>query len=197
MTERKTQDGRQQQAKILRWFRKVHRLTGAFLFVFFFVISISGLLLGWKKHSGDLLLAKTRKGQSVDQIQWLPPAVLTQKAVTYLRDSISKELSPEIDRIDIRPDKGIAKIIFKNHYTGLQVDCTTGEILHTEQRWSDLIEHIHDGSVVDNLMGWGVGLFKLVYTTIVGLALLTFTITGFWLWYGPKVMRRQTKAVHA
>lgn len=197
MAEKTGHDGRQQQAKVLRWFRKVHRLTGAFLFVFFFFISITGLLLGWKKHSGDLLLAKTRKGQSADQTQWLPTAALTQKAVAYLRDSVSKELSSEIDRIDIRPDKGIAKVVFKNHYTGLQIDCTTGQVLHAEQRWSDLIEHIHDGSVVDNSMGWEAGLFKLFYTTLVGLALLTFTVTGFWLWYGPKVMRRQTKAVNA
>ncbi|MEO0002203.1 MAG: hypothetical protein RL766_2249, partial [Bacteroidota bacterium] len=46
MTEQK---GRQGQAKILRIFRKVHRLTGAFLFIFFFVVSVTGLLLGWKK----------------------------------------------------------------------------------------------------------------------------------------------------
>jgi len=40
---------RKSQAKTLRVFRKVHRTTGAFLFIFFFIISITGLLLGWKK----------------------------------------------------------------------------------------------------------------------------------------------------
>lgn len=40
---------RQKQAKTLRIFRKVHRTTGALLFVFFFVVAITGLLLGWKK----------------------------------------------------------------------------------------------------------------------------------------------------
>ena len=185
------QEHRQHQAKILRTFRKVHRLCGAFLFIFFFLISITGLLLGWKKHSGDLLLAKTRTGTSANPIEWLPIATLQDKATKYFEDSVSSTLSPEIDRIDFRPEKGIAKIIFKDHYHSLQLDVSTGEILNTEKRWSDLIEHIHDGSVVDLTLGWSSGTFKLLYTSITGLALLTFTVTGFWLWYGPKVMRRQ------
>jgi succinate dehydrogenase/fumarate reductase cytochrome b subunit len=49
MAEKNT---RQNQAKLLRTFRKIHRTTGAFLFVFFFFVAVSGLLLGWKKHSG-------------------------------------------------------------------------------------------------------------------------------------------------
>ena len=34
------------------------------------------------------------------------------------------------------------------------------------------------------------------YTTTMKLALVTFTITGFWLWYGPKRMRRNQRAVN-
>lgn len=188
-----SQEHRQQQARVLRIFRKVHRLCGAFLFIFFFFISVSGLLLGWKKHSGDLLLAKTRAGVSSQPADWLPIEVLHEKATRFLQDSVLSGLSAKVDRIDIRPDKGIAKILFKEHYTSLQIDCTTGKVLNVEKRWSDLIEHIHDGSVVDNEMGWGSGTFKLIYTTVTSLALLTFTITGFWLWYGPKVIRRRKK----
>ncbi|HRF24762.1 MAG TPA: hypothetical protein PLR98_11385, partial [Chitinophagaceae bacterium] len=55
---------RQKQASVLRVFRKIHRITGALLFVFFFIIAISGLLLGWKKHSGGMILAKSHKGTS-------------------------------------------------------------------------------------------------------------------------------------
>jgi hypothetical protein len=32
---------------------------------------------------------------------------------------------------------------------------------------------------------------KLVYTTVMSIALLLFTITGFWLWLGPKRMKRR------
>ena len=71
---------RKSQAKTLRVFRKVHRTTGAFLFIFFFIISITGLLLGWKKNSGGLLLADSRKGTTTDLRQWLPVDSLQQKA---------------------------------------------------------------------------------------------------------------------
>ena len=59
------------QVKLLRVFRKIHRTTGAFLFVFFFVISISGLLLGWKKNSGGIILPKSAKGSSTVLNEWI------------------------------------------------------------------------------------------------------------------------------
>ncbi len=51
------------------------------------------------------------------------------------------------------------------------------------QMW---MTHTPRGTIVDNLVGFSGGTFKLAYTTIMGTALLIFTITGFWLWYGPK-----------
>ncbi len=35
------------------------------------------------------------------------------------------------------------------------------------------------------------GQIKFLYTTITGIALLLFTVTGFWLWYGPKRIKRK------
>lgn len=180
---------RQQQAKILRQFRKIHRYTGALLFAFFFVLGVTGLLLGWKKNSGGYLLARSSQGTTTDLSQWLPLDSLQARAV-WLLDSIDTRLSPEIDRIDVRPDKGMVKFIFTRHYTALQLDGATGHLLQFEQRRADFVEHLHDGSYVDRLLNTPGGLFKLVYTTIMGLALLVFTVTGFWLWYGPKQMRR-------
>ena len=66
----------------------------------------------------------------------------------------------------------------------------TGELLHIEKRRSDFIEKVHDGSILDYYFKTGKEPFKLVYTTVMGLALLIFTVTGFWLWYGPKRMRK-------
>lgn len=183
------QESRQQQAKVLRVFRKIHRITGALLFVFFFIIAVTGLLLGWKKNSSGYLLAKSHKGVSSDTRNWLPVDSLGKKAVHYLRDSVDAGLSATIDRIDFRPEKGMVKILFTDHFTALQLDASTGELLHIETRRADFIEKIHDGSVVDQYLHIASGSFKLFYTTVMGLALILFTITGFWLWYGPKRMR--------
>lgn len=180
---------RQQQAKILRVFRKIHRTTGALLFAFFFIIAGTGLLLGWKKHSGGILLAKTHKGFSSDLKDWLPLDSLYKNACSYLKASIKTEVENKNVRIDARKEKGIVKFIFTDIFWGVQVDAATGQVLHIESRRSDFIEKIHDGSIADLIFGIEGEYIKLVYTTITGLALLIFTITGFWLWYGPKRMR--------
>jgi hypothetical protein len=181
---------RQRQAKLLRIFRKIHRITGATLFIFFFFIAITGLLLGWKKHSGGIILSKSYKGISTDLKDWLPIDSLNTLANYYLLETISPELSTDIDRIDIRKDKGMVKFIYTEHLWGLQLDGATGKLLHADRRYSDLIENIHDGSILDKYLGTSDNQVKVFYTTVMGVALLIFTITGFWLWYGPKRMRR-------
>lgn len=178
-----------QRAKTLRLFRKIHRITGACLFIFFFVIATTGLMLGWKKHSGGIILPESQMGKSTDPKDWLPLADLQEKALNIARERFSPDFSGELDRIDVRPDKGMVKFVYVENYRGLQLDLTTGELLHVENRRSDLIENIHDGSYIDYLFGTDGGYFKLIYTSLMGMALLTFTITGFWLWFGPKRMR--------
>lgn len=175
------------QAKWIRASRWLHRKIAIALFFFFLLISATGVLLGTKKQTG--LLAPTQKGSSADLSAWLPVDSLQKNANRYLRDSVSKDLSVELDRIDIRPGKGIAKFIYKNHYSGLQLDGTTGKLLSIETRSSDFIENLHDGSILDDLFGTGDEQIKVSYTVIMGLSLLLLVLSGLWLWYGPKRLR--------
>ena len=186
-------NSRQTQAKILRTFRKVHRATGALLFIFFFIISITGILLGWKSHSSNLIIPESLQGTSSNLQEWLPVDSLYKKAVVILKDSISADLSSELDRIDIRKNKGMVKFIFENHTWEIQLDGATGAVLNIGKRHSDFIENLHDGTVLDNWFSTPSKLFRVIYTTIMGLALLLFTITGFWLWYGPKKLKKHRK----
>lgn len=184
---------RLRQASILRLFRKIHRWSAISLFSFFVIVSVTGLLLGWKKHSGELLLAKTQQGTSSDLKTWLPLDSLNHLADLALKSEVDNTIHTEVDRIDVRKEKGIVKFVYKEHYWGVQIDGATGKILDISRRNSDMIENIHDGSIIDSALGTSNGQFKLIYTSIMGLALLTFTITGFWLWYGPKHMRKTTR----
>lgn len=179
------------QAKLIRAFRWLHRKIAIPLLIFFFVISLTGLLLGLKKNTG--LLAPTQKGASGDLAGWLSMDSLSKLAVAAYHDSIDVKGTAELDRIDVRPDKGIAKFTFKEGYWGVQIDCTTGRILLVEKRHSDLIEDIHDGSIIDNLVGTNAEQVKLVYTTVMGLSLLLLVVSGFWLWYGPKKIRQERR----
>ena len=182
---------RKKQAKLLRIFRKVHRTTGAALFLFFFFVAITGLLLGWKKHSAGVIMSKSYNGTTSDLKDWLALDSLHTLANAHLLTSVSPNLSTEIDRIDIRKEKGMVKFIYANHFWGLQLDGATGKLLHVERRTADFIENIHDGSILDRYLGTNDQQIKVFYTSVMGIALLVFTVTGFWLWYGPKRMRKK------
>lgn len=179
---------RKQQAKTLRKVRKIHRITGITLFSFFLVIGVTGTLLGWKKNSNGYLLQKTYQGSSSDLKDWKSLDELSKIAQKIIVDSLKYDPEVSAQRIDVRKNKGIVKFIFDD-YLGLQLDGATGNLLVIENRRSDLIENIHDGSIIDNYLNTN-GFFKLIYTTIMGLALITFCLTGFWLWIGPKRMRK-------
>ncbi len=177
-----------QQARWIRAFRWLHRKIAIFLFIFFLLISLTGILLGIKKQTG--LLAPTQTGVSKDLATWLPLDSLYKNAIRYLKDSVSENFSSDLDRIDIRPDKGIVKFTFKDHFKGLQLDGSTGKLLSVEKRRSDFIEKLHDGSILDSFFGTGGDQIKVSYTVIMGLSLLMLVITGFWLWWGPKRLRK-------
>ena len=143
---------RQKQARILRIVRKIHRIFGIWLFLFLFVTGATGLLLGWKKNSFGLILAETTSGVSRDVQGFLLLDTIISISENHARLHFQNG-EHEIDRIEVRPDKGIVKVNFKNNYKGLQIDATNGKILKVESRNSDLIEHIHDGSWFDRTFG--------------------------------------------
>lgn len=163
---------------------------GATLFVFFFAISISGFLLGWKKNSFGVLQSNTQQGSTIQFKEWLPLDSLKKNAVFYLHKTIENSQSLEIKRIDVSETKGVVKFIFTEYY-GVQLDGSTGNLLLLERRYSDLIEELHDGSALDTYFKTKGNPIKLIYTTVMSIALLLFTITGFWLWLGPKRMRKR------
>ncbi len=144
------------------------------------ITSITGVMLGWKKNV-EVLQPATQKGTSLLLADWVSfdnVALAASAAV----DSVTGE-KIEIDRMDVRPDKGIIKVTFKEGYWEAQVDGASGTVLSVAQRHADWIEHIHDGSIFSEL-------FKIIYTNYIGLGLLFLSITGFWLWYGPRAIRK-------
>lgn len=186
---------RKQHASLLRDARAIHRTLGASLFLLFVVVSITGLLLGWKKHSAGWILPETQRGTTSDFDNWLSLDSLHKNACRILMDSVDERLSLRMDRVDVRMEKGVAKFIFIDGHWEVQLDGATGKLAQIGKRRSDFIENVHDGSILDNWLGTRNGELKLVYTSIIGIALFGFTVTGFWLWYGPKRMRKQAQLI--
>lgn len=172
------------KVKALRLYRVFHRWLGIPLIIFFFIIGITSILLAWKKKVE--LLPPTTKSQSEIKENWISPAEMISVA-QYAMDSLGE--STEVDRIDIRPDKGIAKVTFKTHFSEVQVDGFTGDILSVDTRHSDWIEKVHDGSIIDYYWTGEEGA-KLTYSTLTSLGLIFMSISGFYLWYFPKRIRK-------
>lgn len=93
----------------------------------------------------------------------------------------------DIQRIDVRPGKGIAKVSLHGGYE-VQVDLGNAHVLHAAYRRSDLIESLHDGSFFAG--DWSkLGLFLPA-----GLVLLFLWASGVWLFVLPLVVRRRKAA---
>lgn len=171
------------KVKALRWIRSLHKWLGLPLIVFFFIIGVTSILLAWKKKAELLPPTLATK---VEQGEWISPSEMVRIAEAEM-EKIGE--STEVDRIDIRPDKGVAKVSFKTHFTEVQLDGLSGEVLSIETRHSDWIEKVHDGSIVDFYLG-GDEATKLTYSTLTALGLILMSLSGFYLWYFPKVIRR-------
>jgi hypothetical protein len=178
----------EKMVKRTREYRKLHRFIGSALVLFFLLIAISGILLGWKKHSGGYILPDTEKGSSLNLTDWksLDTLATTAQQALHRQDS---SLNTTIDRMDVRADKGTVKVSFKDNFYEVQIDGATAKVLAINLRKSDIIEQLHDGSLLDTAFksdGW----FKLTYTSILGIGLLILSVSGFWLWYNPKRIRK-------
>ena len=173
----------------LRKFRNWHRLLGLSLSLFLFISATTGILLALKKDV-DIIQPPSQKGISKDLNTWKSVAELSELATIALHQTHPNQKDNSVDRLDVRPSKGTAKVLFKEGNWEVQIDGTTGEVKSIAKRYSDWIESLHDGSIINDT-------FKLISMNLLGFGVLFMIITGLWLWYGPKkyreVKRKQKK----
>lgn len=96
----------------------------------------------------------------------------------------------DLDRVDIKPDKGIVKFVARNRWE-VQVDTATAEVLQTAYRRSDLFEAIHDGSFFS-------GSVKYFIFFPSGILLFVLWATGIYLFVDMQLKqhrKRKRKAV--
>ena len=149
---------------------------------FMLLVGVTGLLLTWK-----------------DELKLNPPSTSVQvhnklfalddieQIAIKFADSLS--LDTTINRIDYRPSKGIAKIRFEHHFTELQINCNTGAIISAKSRTADIIEMIHDGSIIDFLFKSKSENAKLLYSSLTSIGLILLGLSGFVLWIRPKQIK--------
>lgn len=160
--------------------RKIHR-WGAILTLLPLLIVIStGILLQLKKQISWIQPPTSHGSQADPQVDW-ETILLTVTQNSYAEVSSWED----IDRLDVRPNRGIVKVQCKNKME-IQVDLVTGKELSSAFRRSDLIESLHDGSFFHDLA-------KLWIFLPSGLILLGLWFTGAYLWWLPIRARRIKK----
>src|SRR5687767_14262249 len=164
--------------------RKVHYWGALAIALPVAIIICTGLLLQVKK-----------------QVPWVQPPELkggeAQPTVSFERILESCRAVPEaeirtwedIDRVDVRPSKGMLKVVARNRWE-IQIDSATGEVLQAAYRRSDLIESIHDGS-------WFHYSAKLWLFFPAGAGLLLLWLTGIYLFLLPIRVRHRKAAALA
>lgn len=167
-------------SQVRNW-RRIHYYLGLSIAALLFISAVTGILLGYKKDV-DILQPPTSKVEGITLRDFMPLNTLGEIAIKTLQDHTGTD-DLTIDRIDVRPDKGIVKVIFAKGNWEVQLNGSSGEVLSIAKRYSDLIEQIHDGSIVSDL-------FKLITMNVLGFGVLILLLSGIWLWYGPRTIRK-------
>jgi hypothetical protein len=163
-----------------RWARKLHRWGAVIIFVPLLLVVASGLLLQVKKQLTWIQPAMTKGSSTTPEIPWQTILESTAKIPEAEVHSWS-----DIDRVDVRPGKGIAKVQCNNRWE-IQIDLATAEVLSVNYRRSDLIESLHDGSFFSDPV-------KLWVFLPNGLILLGLWCTGVYLWWLPFGVKRKKR----
>lgn len=154
------------------WNRKLHRWGSIAIALPFLVVLCTGLLLQLKKQ---LTWVQPREFKTANHI----PTVSMEQILASVRAVPEAKVSTweDIDRLDVRPGKGIVKVLTVGRWE-LQLDLASGAVLQSAYRRSDVIESLHDGS-------WFHDLVKLWVFLPAAVIVLGLWITGMYLFVLP------------
>ncbi len=162
------------------WMRKLHRHGSILIAAPLLVVLISGLLLQLKKDWG-WVQPPTQRGS-------LASVTLSWEQILQSTSAVPEaevEAWEHIDRLDVRPGRGLIKVRCANGWE-VQLDGSTGAVLSSQVRRSDWIESLHDGS-------WFHPSAKLWVFLPAGLVLTGLWLTGLYLWWLPIGARRKKR----
>ena len=151
-------------------YRKIHHWGSIIVALPLLVMIAAGILLMVKKEF-DWIQPPTQKGIARTA---LPTQTFDQLfAVVKSIPEMAVEHWAELERVDVKPGKGIVKFVSASNWEA-QIDSHTGELLLLAKRRSDVIESIHDGS-------WFADWAKLGLFLPAGIVLLVLWLTGVYL----------------
>jgi uncharacterized iron-regulated membrane protein len=164
-----------------KWTRKSHHWGAIVILIPVVIIIGSGILLQVKKEI-DWIQPQTIAGSVKNS-----PSISFDRILTIAKTIPEAKIQSwkDIDRLDVRIQKGIVKVRSQNNWE-VQIDTQTGEVLQTAYRRSDIIESIHDGS-------WFHDKVKLWIFLPTGIVLFILWITGLYMLILPYIVKWKRK----
>jgi uncharacterized iron-regulated membrane protein len=159
--------------------RRTHAWISMCFAVPLVVVIITGILLQLKKQL-PFVQPIERAGVTHE-----PVATPAQYLEAINRGKLDGAVTwKDVQRVDIRPSKGIAKVILKSDVE-YQVDLGTGNVLQRELRMSDLIESLHDGSF------FAGDISKLGVFLPAAIGLLVLWVSGIYMFWLPIIVKQR------
>jgi len=173
---------------LLQQFRNLHKKFASVLFVFFFLIGLTGSLLSFKSAFTKVIFENKKISAESKLTSILPLDSLETIATTILNEKANMKFKKS-EKVEIKIAKGTVLFYYKDAYS-IQLNGSSGEPILIEKKFGGIIQDIHDGAILDSLFINKLSLSKKVYSIIMGLSLLLLTITGTYLWYKPKMIKK-------
>ena len=173
---------------LLQSVRNLHKKFASVLFVFFFFIGFTGSLLAFKSFFTKTIFENKQVKSEASLMHFLPIDSLEKAAVTAINEKAGTAFKKS-EKVEIKISKGTILFYFKDAYS-IQLNGETGLPLLIEKKYGGIIQDIHDGAILDSWIVNSFSGFKKGYSLIMGLSLLLLTITGTYLWYKPRMIKK-------
>lgn len=161
--------------------RNIHKWASIILVIPLLVILVTGILLLVKK---EFSLIQPPTAVSENRV----PSVTFEQILTAAKSVEQAQISSwqDINRLDVRPGKGITKIRSHNSIE-IQIDNQSGEVLHVAKRNSEIIEAIHDGTFFEK----NANIWLMLPISFI---LLAISLTGVVLFFVPYFKKKKNKS---
>jgi hypothetical protein len=113
--------------------RKLHYWGAAIIALPLLLLIVSGLLLQMKKHWAWVQPVEHRGSVKAPVIEL---SDILKSIKEHQHPNVNVQSWEDIKRLDVRPDRGVAKATLQNDYE-VQVDTGTGRVMHVAYRRSD------------------------------------------------------------
>jgi uncharacterized iron-regulated membrane protein len=151
-----------------------HLWTGIAATGILLLVSVTGILLNHKAALGFMPdVSHEASGEFTTALSIAQLAAAAKQAVD------PEVASSGIDRMDVRPSKGLIKVRFDDRRVmEVTLDIHSGEVLQVGERNDVFLEKLHSGEIF--------GGFWTLLSDAAAVLVLFLLGTGYWLWLYPK-----------